>query len=138
MAKRNDSAWVILTDKHEVEYAERILAATQKQGVPVRLVSVYPRTMSDQDAVANAVGIVFCLHDPRWSQHVALFDEIVKLPLLGGKGAVVAARASRYDEGVVDYFAKRGVELLLPKGEYMAEADAAVQMERLQRERHDR
>ena len=96
MGKRApDPAWVILTDKHEVDYAERILAAAQAQGVPIRMVNLYPREMSDQAAVANAVGIVFCIHSPRWSQHVSLFNEIVKLPLLGGKGAIVAARKSR-------------------------------------------
>ena len=133
--KRFPPQWVILTDKHEADHAQRIVEAAQERGLAVRLVSVYPRTMSDADAIANAIGIVLCLHQPRWPQLDELFKEIARLPLLGGKGVIVAARRSRYDaEFVKTYFTPSGIEPLMPQNEYMAAADAVDAMERIEAE----
>ena len=133
--KPTDPAWVILTDKYEADHAQRIVEAAQERGAAVRLVSVNPRTMSDQEAIANAIGIVLCLHQPRWSQLDELFKEIARLPLLGGKGVIVAARRSRYDaEFVKTYFTSYGIEPLMPQAEYMAAADVVDAMERIEAE----
>ena len=128
-------AWVILTDKHEADHAQFIVEAAAVRGLAVRLVSIYPRTMSDADAGANAIGIVLCLHQPRWPQLDELFKEIARLPLLGGKGVIVAARRSRYDaEFVKTYFTPSGIEPLMPQNEYMAAADVVDAMERIEAE----
>ena len=125
--------WVILTDKYEADHAQRIVEAAQERGAAVRLVSVNPRTMSDQEAIANAIGIVLCLHQPHWSQLDALLREMAKLSLLGGKGVIVAARKSRYDEEFVRiYFTSYSIEPQMPQNEYMAAADVVETMERLQ------
>jgi len=133
--KPPDPAWVILTDKHEADHAQSIVEAAAAQGLAVRLVSIYPRTMSDADAIANAIGIVLCLHQPRWSQLDELFKEIARLQLLGGKGVIVAARKSRYDaEFVSANFAPYGIQPQMPQSEYMAAADVVAAMVRIEAE----
>ncbi len=111
-------SWIILTDKYERNRADQLLVAAEKRGLPVRLVSVYPRECSWEDAVANPLGFVMVLHQPRWSELEELLHSVAACELMRPDAILVAAWTSRYRGWPQDILSEHGLSVVLSPNEF--------------------